>query len=484
MTTTILNQTIDDAFDREVASMLRRRFLWLCGVLISFGLLRYVIAIVRPLVYALFGWDYSFDFSNFQEGWNFLIDEGGRLVVLGAALWITYTKCRTQAHILRVAFWTIIVLGISFIVGRLDLTDPMPVIFRSGESEAGAGVVDPIAPLGFTLAVMHLFMCLFLPWSPSQAIRPLLVLIPVWAMATFAYDGFGPGFINYGFLIWPIITGVALFFCWIRQSQLWETVENRVLHRHFTEAHQELLDARRIHESRFPQPLTAGPVRLNFAYEPMRLIGGDFIHTRVQEDGTLHTALIDVTGHGITAALAVNRMDGELTRLTAENPDIGPDELLSKINQYIHLTMAKHSIYATAFCFSLTPDGTLEWVNGGHPPGFIRRENGDIDELDSTTFMLGACPSEAFDPDCQTTTISRGDQVIVYTDGACEAVDKRGRQFGIRGLLQAIEQWEPNGQVDLIPFLPEIVSAYRAGPPLDDVLFAVATVDNASTVVV
>ena len=43
-----------------------------------------------------------------------------------------------------------------------------------------------------------------------------------------------------------------------------------------------------------------------------------------------------------------NRVIGEIERLFAEHPDAGPHEMLTALNRYVRLTMAKSAVYATA----------------------------------------------------------------------------------------------------------------------------------------
>ncbi|MFT3684018.1 MAG: SpoIIE family protein phosphatase [Phycisphaerales bacterium] len=98
----------------------------------------------------------------------------------------------------------------------------------------------------------------------------------------------------------------------------------------------ELQEARRLHESLFPalavlQGHPDTPVRVGFRYEPARQIGGDFLDVyreppataadpTADKGGGVTVVVIDVSGHGVTAALAVNRLHGELRRFFARYP--------------------------------------------------------------------------------------------------------------------------------------------------------------------
>jgi serine phosphatase RsbU (regulator of sigma subunit) len=182
--------------------------------------------------------------------------------------------------------------------------------------------------------------------------------------------------------------------------------------------------------------------------------------------------LLDVTGHGIPAALTVNRLHGEMERVFAENPEIAPGEVLRLLNRYVHLTLATHSIYVTAMCVRVDPGRSLiEYASGGHPPAFIRAVDGTIEELTSTAFVLGACPAEAFDAGERELRFGPGDTLIAYTDGAIEATAEDGRMLRIEGLRRLVASVNSQRPDDWPIRLREQVAAYRDGPPADDTLF-------------
>jgi hypothetical protein len=77
----------------------------------------------------------------------------------------------------------------------------------------------------------------------------------------------------------------------------------------------ELSRARIVHDAMFP-PAFLGHVTFEYEYQPIHEIGGDYVHTYVcPETGRVTLTLLDVAGHGLAAALTVNRLFGELERI-------------------------------------------------------------------------------------------------------------------------------------------------------------------------
>jgi sigma-B regulation protein RsbU (phosphoserine phosphatase) len=185
----------------------------------------------------------------------------------------------------------------------------------------------------------------------------------------------------------------------------------------------------------FPAPHDDGFVRFEYSYTPMREIGGDYVHLHVGAEGLIHLTLMDVTGHGLAAALTVNRLYGELERIRAESPTAEPGEVMTLLNRYINLTMVRHNIFVTALCITLDPyEGRLYWCSAGHPPAFLRGVNGVVTELTATAVLLGALTPTEFKPDQRTMELSPGDVVLAYTDGAFET---RGSNRPLDGLEEA-----------------------------------------------
>lgn len=460
---------IASAFEEEVERLLRLRFTWLISLWLGLIGLQYALAgAVYLAVRSMEGVEAA-PFAMLREP-ILLGVLALRLATLVAALVLVRKAVKTGRGVVRTAYWVLILSGLWSIGGAIG--EEIHHLNTEGWR------LGAMAPVILVIALSHFFACALLPWTPRQGVQPLLVLYPAWLITTALVEPLGVMHLVTGALVAPSIISVGLLLCWWRISRLRNEVEVNQLRRQFSRSRRDLIDARKIHERRFPRPLEQGPIRLAYAYEPMRQVGGDFLHVHAAPDGALSVVLIDVTGHGIPAALTVNRVDGEVQRLYAEQPDASPAEVVARLNRYFHLVMARHSIFATAVLCRIHLDGRMEWVNAGHPPAFIRRRDGSLEALESTAFMLGAAPDEAFDPGMQAASLEVDDLVILYTDGAIEAVDERGRQFGVRGVEQVVARWRPDFPVQLAQFLPQAVSEYRHGATQDDVL--ITTVSRAA----
>jgi len=272
----------------------------------------------------------------------------------------------------------------------------------------------------------------------------------------------------------PVILIPGLGICAFRLRYHSESFRTRMVGKHFLSMRQEFAKARSIHESMFPLPHDDGFVRFDYTYTPMRELGGDYVHLDVGANGLVHVTLMDVTGHGLPAALTVNRLYGELERIRAESPLAEPGEVLTLLNRYIHLTMVKHNIFVTAICMTLDPyQGKLHWANAGHPPAYLRGANGAVTQLPSTTVLLGALDPREFVADPRTIELSPGDVIVFYTDGTFETRDRLGHSLGLNS-LRSMMSAQPSPR-NWPQFIASAVARHSAGRPEDDILIASLT---------
>ncbi len=330
------------------------------------------------------------------------------------------------------------------------------------------------------------FWCgpLYVPVSRQQASRSVLwfaaivvVLIATWGLLARRPDldpsalrnmaggvGAGAGLV--------LLLGPSVFIAGGAFERRLRRAEMAFLDDRYGPVSRELVDARRLHESLFPAPIDNGPVRAEFMYEPMRHIGGDFLFLRQGPAARLALVVLDVTGHGIAAAMAVNRLHGELERLFAEEPEIAPGRVLALLNRYLCLTMSRHSIFATAACAVIDPcAGSLRFASAGHPTCFLLRSSGELVELQSTAMMLGVAEGTGALDEHQH-DLAPGETILAYTDGVIETRTSGGRLLGTQGLRSLLERCPAAGRAR---WLLDTVRDLREGQAEDDLLVVAAS---------
>lgn len=468
-------------FEAETVNLLRGRFLIFNGVLGGVWAVTLIVALVR-LVNA-FGASPPVKSETVSS-------------VTSAAAAASKLGWQAIASVVFTAV-AVVVFGVSFWTvrrGRISVKDTLKLTYLLVIVDGALRIVmDTMhVPGGFFglwgVLFAHMLASVCLPWSPRQAVYPIVTLILFDAVVYIASllimgDKTGTQAIVH-FIFSPFVCVPGTTICWIRHSRRLETYKLRFLQRRYGEVRRELVDARRIHEALFPRPCLDGPLRFSYRYEPMRQIGGDYLYAcfsgpiavqtptnDMARGGRLNVVIMDVTGHGIPAALTVNRLHGELERVFAEQPDASPGDVLKLLNRYVHLTLASHSVYVTALCVRVDAlQSMLEYASGGHPPAFLRAVDGTIHDLASTALVLGAAADVEFHPDPKKMTFGPGDVLVAYTDGAIEARDRAGKMLSIQGFQRWMASMQPDPKVGWPATLLTAVEQYRHGPPADDTL--------------
>ncbi|MCP4834691.1 MAG: serine/threonine-protein phosphatase [Phycisphaera sp.] len=438
-------------YELALETWLRRRFSGLCATLFAIEALG-IAGWVLMLVTTSPSDEPTPDDSTISPFIALMLLSAG---VLGWFYYRVVPKLEARKEIIHAASTMIVALGMIDLVAMM-----MPDVGANGL-------------LG--IYFIHLVSSLFLPWSPGDSLRPMVPLLGTWlVIKLITATATGPALLGLEIVASPLgfLPGIAV--CAVRMWHWRRRFQTAAMARGFGVLRREVKQARRIHESLFPEPFSGPGFAFEFEFQPMRDLGGDYVHASTTPQERIRVVLIDVTGHGLSAAMTVTRLSGELERVVAEQPDIGPGAILVALNRYAHLVLSQHSIFATAIAAELDPsDGTIRTANAGHPPAMIRRIDGDVELLDAHGILLGAVGPEDFECTETRSDLADSELVLLYTDGVTEVRNRNGRFFGVENLTEAMRR-KPAPK-SWVRFITSIVDGHRVGPPEDDVLVASLT---------
>lgn len=462
-------------YEREMEAWFRRRFLVLCGVFAAWECLA-VASITLAVVVTRSGGDENRAATRLAEVLSgaalpaVIISVVATFLILAIFAFVRARRVETRQGLVHEASWMIVLLG--------------GVNLALEAVAAGIGGHETFNP-AWSIFFWHFIACLVLPWSPRESIRPMVPLIGAYIVAALVLRGVPAGAVTEGVaattpsvlstllksLLLPLVLVPGMLACWWRLSRHRRRFGRRMASQGFMELRRELAQARRIHESLFPPPTRREDIEFDLLYRPMREVGGDFAQAWTDPLDRFNVVVIDVTGHGLAAAMTVNRIAGELDRIRAENPLISPGAVLAGLNRYIHLTLAKHVVFATAVAAQLDPHtGRLVIANAGHPAAVLRRTNGEVEFHESSAFILGALAHTEFEVSESVVHVGASDVLILVTDGVLEARDRRGRVFGESRLREACSRQPPPPRWS--EFLAWQIDQWSGGVLYDDLLIA------------
>ena len=204
---------------------------------------------------------------------------------------------------------------------------------------------------------------------------------------------------------------------------------------------------------------------------PAEIIGGDYFDFFKFRDGTQGLVIADVSGHGVSAGMLMSSLQTAL-RTMAPDTD-SPAEILEKINRfYIH--NINFTTFVTVFLARFDPASlALTYVNAGHsPPAVHRRGDNEITWLMPTAPAIGL--AEFFHPRTESITLSKGDSLLLYTDGVTEVLNIGNEQFGQNRLAQLLLQSADLTAPDILQSVYQRASAFGDNKSLADDVTMVA----------
>ncbi len=187
---------------------------------------------------------------------------------------------------------------------------------------------------------------------------------------------------------------------------------------------------------------------LNAVLQPAKDVGGDLydyhIHKAQNENDhdTLYFIIGDVSGKGMPAALMMTQVCSLFRNIVRQKPT--PEEILKGINN----VLAERNdlmMFCTAFIGAINLD-TLEmhYANAGHDMPVITPGVDGVPDKANAYYLkvkpnapVAIMENRSFEGDF--IQLQKGSQVLVYTDGVTEAMNKSHEQFGEEKLLSAVQ---------------------------------------------
>ncbi len=233
------------------------------------------------------------------------------------------------------------------------------------------------------------------------------------------------------------------------QSDVTARRQAEVALRRTTEAlEHDMRVAARVQQALLPPPdVTAGALRIAHAFHPCDNLAGDGLGIVPLPDGRMGLYLLDVSGHGVGAALlsfTLNHMlsPGAEGALLSRAPDgnvsaVPPARVAERLNRQFPMDRSRQ--YFT-FVYGVidAQSGVMDYVVAGHPaPVLVPR--GDAPVLVAGGGLpVGMLENAVFEDG--RLTLGPGDRLFLYTDGVIEALDAAEQEYGIDHLLAAIER--------------------------------------------
>src|SRR5579864_9287876 len=196
---------------------------------------------------------------------------------------------------------------------------------------------------------------------------------------------------------------------------------------------QEIDIARGIQQALLPRDFRDYPhlavAGCNF---PCLSVGGDYFDVFPLDSKRTAFLIADVSGKGLGAALLTTMLQGALSGMTLGTD---PARLFNHLNHFL-CDHAEVGRYATMFFGILDENGSLDYINAGHPsPILIRRGIAD-EAFTEGSFPVGLVPEAEYP--ATRIKLEPGDTLVLFSDGVTEAMNPSEELFGVARLREVL----------------------------------------------
>ena len=197
---------------------------------------------------------------------------------------------------------------------------------------------------------------------------------------------------------------------------------------------------------------------------PSRTVSGDYYDFFLRGDGSVDVVVADVCGKGIAASILAASVQSAFQAWAAEH--FPPDRLCARLNDLVYRRTNPEK-FVTFLAALYDPEtGAIVYSNAGHNPGFVLRARGGHELLPAQGPPLGLFPGQSYGSGAL--TLSRGDLLVLYTDGLTEAANPDDEEFGLERLVALVSDAASLPLPQVEETIREGLVAFAAGVPFHD----------------
>ena len=214
---------------------------------------------------------------------------------------------------------------------------------------------------------------------------------------------------------------------------------------------RDLQAAARVQQALLP---TAMPpcehVHFAWRFQPCEELAGDNLGVVPLDDRHVGVYLLDVSGHGVAAAL----LSVTVRHFLSPTPTVSslllhrepgaaaatprpPAEVARELNTRFPMDPATGQYFTLLYGVLDLHDRTFRYTSAGHP-GPIQLRGGDATRLSSSGFPIGLIEGAAYQE--RIVALEPGDRLYLFSDGIPETQNPSGTPFGVDRLIAALAE--------------------------------------------
>jgi sigma-B regulation protein RsbU (phosphoserine phosphatase) len=176
-------------------------------------------------------------------------------------------------------------------------------------------------------------------------------------------------------------------------------------------------------QSLLPERLKKGGIRTDWRFVPSAELGGDSFGYHWLDDDDFAFYLLDVSGHGVGAALlSVSAMNALRSQALPQTDFRVPGQVLAALNNTFQMDQQNGLYFTIWYGVYHKPTRRIDYSGGGHPPALLMAgpssDQVALEILEASGPMIGAIPDLEFTT--ASTSVGAFAKLYLYSDGVYE----------------------------------------------------------------
>jgi sigma-B regulation protein RsbU (phosphoserine phosphatase) len=215
---------------------------------------------------------------------------------------------------------------------------------------------------------------------------------------------------------------------------------------------EQLSEAVEYVKTMLPQPIKEGPVRIDWKFIPSNSLGGDAFGYHWLDDDNIAIYLLDVSGHGVGAALlSVSVMNALRSETLLNTKFCEPEQVLTSLNNAFPGEQHNDMFFTIWYGVYNKSSQSLTYASGGHPPALLfdgtPSDKSDMFMLRTKNYVIGGMPDVVYKKGIQ--KVNNPSCLYIFSDGVYEIPRTDGSMWQFKEFSEFVQQPNIERQSDI-----------------------------------
>ena len=236
----------------------------------------------------------------------------------------------------------------------------------------------------------------------------------------------------------------------------------------------QLSVAREIQENLMPKRVLKLPgYDVAAFYRPSQEVGGDYYDFIEIDDDHSGIIVADVSGKGVPGAIVMSMALAFIREEVDRTQNTSPMGTLTRANRMLAQNIKKGMFVTALYCILNKKTNEMKVASAGHNPliAWSAAEN-KVDLINPKGIALGFDKGPVFERTIEegTLRLNHGDRIVLYTDGAVEAMNTENEEFGDDRFIQLSQQLATRDSNQFLNIIVGKLDEHQGdGPQHDDI---------------